>query len=84
MTGCIVGADRDDLEARRRRLAEFLGRPVDEVGTGAAAIVGTVDEAVERLRELEQAGVERVMLQHLLHEDVEMVELLGREVATAV
>jgi alkanesulfonate monooxygenase SsuD/methylene tetrahydromethanopterin reductase-like flavin-dependent oxidoreductase (luciferase family) len=83
MTGCIVGSDRDDLEARRGRLADFLGRPVSEVGTGAAAIVGTVDEAAERLRELERAGVERVMLQHLLHEDVEMVELLG-ELSNAV
>ena len=42
-------------------------------------MAGTVDEAAERLRELEAAGAQRVMLQHLLHEDVEAVELIGRE-----
>jgi alkanesulfonate monooxygenase SsuD/methylene tetrahydromethanopterin reductase-like flavin-dependent oxidoreductase (luciferase family) len=40
------------------------------------------DEVVERLRELEGAGrVERVMLQHLQHDDLEAVALIGREVA---
>jgi hypothetical protein len=43
-----------------------------------------VDRVVERLRELEEVGVARVMLQHLLHDDVEMVRLLGAEVAPAV
>ena len=45
----------------------------------ATGVAGTVDEAAERLRELEAAGAQRVMLQHLLHEDVEAVELIGRE-----
>jgi len=40
-------------------------------------ISGTVDQVVARLREYEQVGVERVMLQHLVHEDVEMVRVLG-------
>ena len=43
----------------------------------APPISGTVDQVVERLREYEQVGVERVMLQHLVHEDVEMVNVLG-------
>jgi hypothetical protein len=30
-----------------------------------------------RLREYEDAGVERVMAQHLLHDDLELVELLA-------
>jgi F420-dependent oxidoreductase-like protein len=47
-------------------------------------ITGTVDEAAEQLRELEAAGVERVMLQHRHHEDLETVELIGRELAPAV
>ena len=51
---------------------------------GEAAILGTIDEAAERLRAYEQAGVERVMLQHLDHTDLEMVELIGRELAPAV
>ena len=44
-------------------------------------VAGTPAEVVERLRELEEAGrVERVMLQHLQHDDLEMVALIGREV----
>jgi hypothetical protein len=38
---------------------------------------------VALLREYEAAGVQRAMLQHLVHEDVEMVALLG-EVAVQV
>jgi hypothetical protein len=43
-----------------------------------------VDEVAERLREYESAGITRVMCQHLLHRDVEMVELLGSKLAPAV
>ena len=49
-----------------------------------AWITGSPGEIVERLRALEQAGVERVMLQHLLHDDLEVLELIGREVIPAL
>jgi F420-dependent oxidoreductase-like protein len=39
----------------------------------------SVEHAAELLPELEAAGVERVMLQHLDHADVETVERIGRE-----
>jgi F420-dependent oxidoreductase-like protein len=42
----------------------------------------TVEEAAEELSELEAAGVERVMLQHLEHTDLDTVEWIGRELAT--
>jgi F420-dependent oxidoreductase-like protein len=45
---------------------------------------GELDAAVERLRELAAAGVERVMLQHLEHRDLDAVEQIGRRVAPAV
>jgi alkanesulfonate monooxygenase SsuD/methylene tetrahydromethanopterin reductase-like flavin-dependent oxidoreductase (luciferase family) len=70
MNGCVVAEDRADL---RDRLTAFTAL----TGNEAPAIAGTTDEVVERLREYEAAGVERVMLQHLVHEDVEMVEVLG-------
>jgi alkanesulfonate monooxygenase SsuD/methylene tetrahydromethanopterin reductase-like flavin-dependent oxidoreductase (luciferase family) len=46
-------------------------------------VVGTIDDAVDRLRDYEAAGVGRVMLQHQRHTDVDMVPLLG-EVARRV
>jgi F420-dependent oxidoreductase-like protein len=83
MTGCILGTDASEVEHRARRVAERSGR--DMTGTDTSAlIVGTVEEAVVKLRALEEAGVERVMLQHLLHEDLEMVHLIGQEIVPAV
>jgi alkanesulfonate monooxygenase SsuD/methylene tetrahydromethanopterin reductase-like flavin-dependent oxidoreductase (luciferase family) len=82
MTQCVVGADRGDVDRRRRLLAERTGREPE--ARSGSTLVGTVDEVVERLREYEAVGVERVMLQHLLHDDLEMVALIGRELAPAV
>jgi alkanesulfonate monooxygenase SsuD/methylene tetrahydromethanopterin reductase-like flavin-dependent oxidoreductase (luciferase family) len=45
-------------------------------------VYGTVDQVVERLRQLEEAGVSRVMLQHLDHADTDMVAVLGEVAAT--
>jgi alkanesulfonate monooxygenase SsuD/methylene tetrahydromethanopterin reductase-like flavin-dependent oxidoreductase (luciferase family) len=85
MTFCLVGADADDLDARRRRAADFLGREVDEVPRRRdSALFGTIDDVAARLHEYEAAGVTRVMCQHLVHGDLEMVALLGRELAPAV
>jgi alkanesulfonate monooxygenase SsuD/methylene tetrahydromethanopterin reductase-like flavin-dependent oxidoreductase (luciferase family) len=77
MTGCILGADDGELRQRIRRFEELAGRePAPHL------VVGTVGQAAERLRDYEAAGVERVMLQHLEHEDVSMVELVGELAAT--
>jgi alkanesulfonate monooxygenase SsuD/methylene tetrahydromethanopterin reductase-like flavin-dependent oxidoreductase (luciferase family) len=70
MIGCVVGRDESELE---KRLAQY--RAIS--GQDAPPISGTVDQVVAQLRAYEQAGVERVMLQHLVHEDVEMVSVLG-------
>ena len=51
---------------------------------GGASILGTLDEAAEQLRAYERAGVERVMLQHLDHRDLEMIALIGSELAPAL
>jgi alkanesulfonate monooxygenase SsuD/methylene tetrahydromethanopterin reductase-like flavin-dependent oxidoreductase (luciferase family) len=86
MTAVLVGSDEADLRARAERLAALRGVDVDDMLAGMRdnAVVGTVDQAAERLREYEQAGVQRVMLQHLLHDDVEAVELIGRELIPRV
>ena len=74
MTSCVVADDGADL---RERLAAFKAL----TGSDGPAVSGTLDEVVTRLREYEDAGVERAMLQHIAHEDVEMVEVLGRVAA---
>jgi alkanesulfonate monooxygenase SsuD/methylene tetrahydromethanopterin reductase-like flavin-dependent oxidoreductase (luciferase family) len=71
MTGCVVGRDRAETRERLERWRRVSG------GGGEPPLHGTADEVVERLREYEAAGVERAMLQHLDHDDVEMVALLG-------
>jgi alkanesulfonate monooxygenase SsuD/methylene tetrahydromethanopterin reductase-like flavin-dependent oxidoreductase (luciferase family) len=85
MAGCLVGADRDDLRDRARRLAAWRGDPDTDPDEVIAAlpddwVAGTVPEVIERLGELSAAGVERVMLQDLLYEDIEMIELIAAEV----
>jgi F420-dependent oxidoreductase-like protein len=82
MTGWLVGEDRDELLDRAGRLARWRGHQ----GTAESFletlpgswIVGTLDEARQRLEELAGAGVERVMLQHLLHRDLDAVEQIAR------
>ncbi len=76
-------------------MLERLGRMLERTGRGgspegllaeppAQLIVGTVDEVVERLRACEAAGVQRVMLQHLVHDDVDMVALIGDALVPAL
>jgi len=89
MTGCAIGRDEDEARERIRRRLERAGQahadPDEYRATrGDAAILGTVEEAAERLRAYAAAGVERVMLQHLDHRDLEMVALIGRELAPSV
>jgi F420-dependent oxidoreductase-like protein len=88
MTGCVVGTDRADLLERVRRRLEVTGERTDPERYlrehGAGELLGTAEEVVERLHAYEQSGVERVFLQHLAHDDTEMVELIAAEVLPAL
>jgi F420-dependent oxidoreductase-like protein len=87
MTGFAVGADRAEARERmRRRLARARSDedPDEALERKRDWIVGTVDEAVEKLRAYEDAGLDGVMLQHLDHTDLDAVALIGRELAPAV
>ena len=44
----------------------------------AGWIIGTLDEAGERLAAFARAGVQRVMLQDFLPRDLSMIQLMGR------
>lgn len=82
MTACVIGEDEAELRDRAARLKERSGREgdLDEWldGLRAKGVVGTLDEAGERLAAYAAAGVDRFMLQHLVHEDLDMVRLLAR------
>ena len=78
MTGCVVGRDQGEVRDRAARVHEVTGHE-----PASPMVVGTVEHAAERLREYERAGVSRIMAQHLVHEDVEMVHVLG-EIARQV
>ena len=88
MTGWLVGADRGELLDRASRLSRWKGEDGDGeafiAGLRESTILGTVDEAVEQLQALANAGLTRVMGQHLLHRDLDAVALMGREVAPRV
>jgi F420-dependent oxidoreductase-like protein len=88
MVGWLAGEDRSELLDRAGGLAEWQGREGDAESFLASlpepSIAGTLEQAVERLRELAAAGVERVMLQYLLHRDLDGVRQVGRQVAPAV
>jgi alkanesulfonate monooxygenase len=81
MTRCVIGEDRAAVDRRVAALAAFGDEMFDDP---QIAIQGTVDEVVDRIHAYAQAGVERLMLRHLLVEDLEMIELLGREVLPRV
>jgi F420-dependent oxidoreductase-like protein len=73
MTGFVAGRDGAEYEARARRLAEVHG--IGEMPKGW--ITGTADEVRDQLAGLSDAGVHRVMLQNLLHDDLDVVALIG-------
>jgi F420-dependent oxidoreductase-like protein len=84
MTTALIGADAADLRRRADAHAEWTGSPVDLEAARETWIVGTVEQAAERLRTYEQAGVSRIYLQHLVHRDLDAVQLIGRELVPAV
>jgi alkanesulfonate monooxygenase SsuD/methylene tetrahydromethanopterin reductase-like flavin-dependent oxidoreductase (luciferase family) len=83
MTSAVVGADGADLANRARRLAELRGDDASDPAAYLASlpghwIVGTVDQARERIAELERAGIDRMTLQYLPHRDLDGIEVLAR------
>jgi F420-dependent oxidoreductase-like protein len=82
MTGCLIGDTHADALGRARQLYERIPRKAgfdDWVDAfSQRALLGSVEEVAEQLREYERVGCERVMLQHLLHADLEPVRLIAR------
>jgi F420-dependent oxidoreductase-like protein len=83
MTGVLVAETEGDLRTRVADLLEAIGQR-DADGEAWLAerrgrwVMGTPDEANERVRALEAAGTQRVMLQDFLPRDLDHVHLMGR------
>jgi alkanesulfonate monooxygenase SsuD/methylene tetrahydromethanopterin reductase-like flavin-dependent oxidoreductase (luciferase family) len=82
MTHGIIGSDRVDLLERAHKVAEIRGEDASDPeayieGLRENTLVGTVAEIREQLSELEEAGVERLMFQHLTHNDLDGVDLVA-------
>jgi len=83
MTGVLVGETQEDVRARVADLLAALGQGVTDPEAWLADrrrrwIMGTPDEAMERVRALEATGMQRVMLQDFLPRDLDHVRLMGR------
>jgi alkanesulfonate monooxygenase SsuD/methylene tetrahydromethanopterin reductase-like flavin-dependent oxidoreductase (luciferase family) len=87
MTGCVIGNGPVDLLERAHTIAEIQGADATDPEAYIRSLpdhwlVGTVAELGEKLAELEQAGVERLMLQYLPHRDLDGVDYVA-ELAAA-
>jgi len=88
MTGLLVGETHEEMRERANEL--YARRPREQsfdewlAAYSERCVVGSVDAVVARLHEYERAGCDRMMLQHLLHTDLEPVRLIGRELAPAL
>jgi len=82
----IAGRDEADLRARAARSAQFRGMDADAIlrDPPDGWIVGTLEQVADQLQELERAGVSRALCQHLPHDDLEFIEILGGELAPMV
>ena len=86
LAGVVCGRDRSELEERARRIRRFLGQaPTSQSATGLDElpkdwIIGTPDEVARQLTDFVSLGVTRIVLWPPLHDDVEMISLVGRDV----
>jgi alkanesulfonate monooxygenase SsuD/methylene tetrahydromethanopterin reductase-like flavin-dependent oxidoreductase (luciferase family) len=86
MAPCVIGRNDQEVLESARRIGARFGRDPQEVleRNREHGPVGTIAQAVERLKQIEEIGYERVMLQHLAHDDLDTVALIGRELAPAI
>jgi alkanesulfonate monooxygenase SsuD/methylene tetrahydromethanopterin reductase-like flavin-dependent oxidoreductase (luciferase family) len=83
MTAVVAAADPSELRDRVGRLAEKMGADAEALITNPPSgwVLGTVDQATEQLEAIREAGVDRIMCQQLVHDDLDAIELLGRQLA---
>ena len=88
MAGVLVAETDEDLKARVADLLAALGEGAADGDAWLAErrgrwVIGTPEQAWERVRAYEAQGVQRLMLQDFVPRDLEHVRLLGRLFADA-
>jgi len=78
MTGCVIGRNRAEVD--RKVEARTQGRRTSRELRQHGVIVGTPEEIPEQIASLEQAGVQRVMLQWLDLDDLAGLERLAKSI----
>ena len=85
MTGVLVAANDAELRDRvRSQIAMFGSDPhgaerwLDE--RRSRWVLGTPDQALERIAAFEAGGTQRLMLQDFLPRDLDMIRLIGSEI----
>jgi F420-dependent oxidoreductase-like protein len=83
MASFAIGATAAEAAGWAARLCELRGVEPgsDPIATlGDHFIAGTPERALERLARFAEAGVERVMLRHMFHAELEPLALIGAEI----
>ncbi|HEX6139055.1 MAG TPA: TIGR03560 family F420-dependent LLM class oxidoreductase [Candidatus Limnocylindria bacterium] len=83
MTGVLVAENEAELRDRIREQLAFTGAGDTDADAWLDArrhrwIMGSLEEAAERVAAFAAAGVQRIMLQDFLPRDLDMVRLMGR------
>jgi F420-dependent oxidoreductase-like protein len=86
MTTVLVGADEAELRSRLARFGALTGADGDQLlrEPPETWVLGTLDQATEQLLAFSEAGVARVMCQHLLHDDLDAIAQIGEQLAPRV
>lgn len=79
MTVIVSGRDDGEVRDRARALAEKMGHDTAQLLSEPPEgwIIGTTEQALEKLGALRDAGVDRIVCQQFVHDDLDHVALIG-------
>ena len=79
MTVIVAGRDDGEVHDRAHALADKMGHDAHQLLTDPPHgwIIGTTDAVIEKLTALRDAGVDRIVCQQFVHDDLDHVALIG-------
>jgi F420-dependent oxidoreductase-like protein len=88
MTGVLVGESDGEVRDRVRAQLSMFGDSAESGERWLAErrqrwIIGTAEQALERIAQFEAAGVQRLMLQNFLPRDLDMIRFMGAKIVKA-